>query len=67
VLIQYLQGTQNSILQKMQHQMIKNMFTSNLVETAQLATNFMSGDKEQAHHLCSAGDFGEEQAKLLQY
>ena len=41
VMIQYLQGTQNSILQKMQHQVIKNQFSQSLVESAALANSFL--------------------------
>lgn len=44
VMIQYLQGTQNSILQKMQHNILKNQFSQSLVESAALATSFLQKD-----------------------
>jgi hypothetical protein len=39
-MIQYLQGTQNSILQKLQHQVIKNQFSTSLAESAAMARSF---------------------------
>ena len=40
LMIQYLQGTQNSILQKLQHQVIKNQFSTSLAESAAIAKSF---------------------------
>ena len=46
--------------------MIKNMFTQNLVETAQLATNFMSGDKGQkSEHVPDSSSQHQHQYHLM--
>jgi len=58
-MIQYLQGTQNSILQKMQHQVIKNQFSQSLVESAALANSFLQKDSLPmiSHTTSSAGKY----------
>jgi len=56
-MIQYLQGTQNSILQKMQHQVIKNQFSQSLVESAALANSFLQKDSlPMISHTTSSGE-----------
>ncbi len=51
-MIQYLQGTQNSILQKLQHQVIKNQFSTSLAESAAMARSFFQQEHDPLMEAC---------------